>query len=88
MVTGILITIFAGSVGIAFDLLGLLPFSNSPLPSGFSSGMQFILSYSEGWDWILPVSDSKLMIKWSIFVWMGIFVYKSIKWILRMIRGN
>jgi len=84
MIIGTLIHLWYLFLSFMFSLLP----DASTTPSDIESGLAFLIKYIYGWDWILPVSDSVIILSWTFLIFYGVFAYKSIMLVVSLIRGS
>jgi len=83
MITGFLISTFAGFVGF---LIGLLP--TIAFPTQIATSIALIMGYVNAMNWLFPVSTLITCLGIVITFEIGVFSFKFIRWLIHLIRGN
>lgn len=87
MIVDVFLKIIGWFFIILWSPLALIP-DGTFIIDKLADAIYFILRYTHGWDWILPISDALLMLKLSIFISFGLSIYYSVLLLIRIIRGS
>jgi len=84
MITSAIINAFSAFV----EFIGNFLPNGAGVSDNFQDSFELLYSYMYGLDWLFPVTEAMQIFRWSILIYFGIFLYKSLNWTLNKLRGS
>jgi hypothetical protein len=68
-------------------IISIFPTDTLGIPTGFTTGLNLVVSYLHSWSWLLPVDQLIAALIFVIGVQIVVLLIKLTKWVIRSIRG-